>query len=85
MTYKVYILFSENFKRTYVGFSEEPIERLKAHNSGKVKATARYKPWKIVYEEVVEGYKEVRKRELYYKSGAGRKKIKSIFANLILK
>ena len=33
-------------------------------------------------EEEVEGYKEAQKRELYYKSGAGRRKIKSIFDSL---
>ncbi len=36
-------------------------------------------PWRIVFEEEIETYEEARKREKYYKSGAGRRKIKTIF------
>jgi putative endonuclease len=49
--YKIYILFSETFKRTYVGFSEDPSKRLEAHNSGKVISTKKYMPLRIVYLE----------------------------------
>ena len=82
LKYRIYILYSIAFKKTYVGFSEDPLERLQTHNSGAVSSTRKYKPWKIVFEEEVDGYKEARKRELYYKSGAGRRKIKSIFDSL---
>jgi len=79
MSYKIYILFSDSFRKTYVGFSKNTNERLRTHNAGKVISTRKYRPWRIVFEEEVEGYNEARKRELYYKSGAGRRKIKSIF------
>jgi len=82
MKYKIYILFSDAFRKTYVGFSENPLERLETHNSGAVASTKKYRPWRIVFQEEIDGYKEARKRELYYKSGAGRRKIKSIFDNL---
>jgi len=80
--YKIYILFSETFKRTYVGFSEDPSKRLEAHNSGKVISTKKYMPWRIVYLEEFSDYNEVRKKEKYYKSGAGRRKIRVIFDEL---
>lgn len=82
MTYKVYILFSEAHLKTYVGFSQDTIKRLETHNLGKVKSTKNFRPWKIVYEEEALSYKEARKLELYYKSGAGRRKIKVIFDEL---
>jgi len=39
MKYKIYILFSDAFRKTYVGFSENPLERLETHNSGAVAST----------------------------------------------
>ena len=82
MSYKIYILFSDIYRKTYVGFSENPLERMEKHNSGQVASTKKFRPWRIVYEESVENYEEVRNRERYYKSGAGRRKIKAIFDDL---
>ena len=82
MIYKVYILLSENYRKTYVGFSEDTLKRLETHNGGQVLSTKKYRPWRIVFEEEVVSYEEARKRERYYKSGAGRRKIKAIFDDL---
>ncbi len=84
MVYKIYILYSKKYLRTYVGFSGDLTARLIRHNSGQVASTKRYRPWQLIYEEEIEGYKEARKRELYFKSGAGRRKIKLIFDTLKL-
>ena len=84
MKYKIYILFSELFKKTYVGFSEDTAKRLAKHNNGEVTSTRKFRPWKIVFEEECNDYLEARKREKYYKSGAGRRKIKAIFDDLKL-
>ena len=78
MQWKLSILLSENIKRTYVGCSHDVINRLHQHNSGKVKATMYGIPWRLIHEEYCTDYKEARKRERYYKSGAGRKKIAQI-------
>ena len=80
--WKVYILYSESYQRSYVGVSANTEERLSYHNSGKVTSTKIFKPWKIIFEENVESYSVARKREKYYKSGVGRKKLKSIFDDL---
>jgi putative endonuclease len=58
------------------------MERLEAHNAGKVTSTRKFRPWRVVFQEGVEEYNDARKRELYYKTGAGRRKIKSIFDEL---
>jgi len=77
MNWKVYILWSEK-KRTYTGCAQDEIIRLKRHNEGAVKATVNHRPWEIVYIENAEDYKIARTREKYYKSSAGRRKIKQI-------
>jgi len=74
----IYILISKNNRHTYLGISKDIERRLKEHNWGIVKATKYGKPWKIIYEENVEDYRFARKREKYYKSSAGRRKIKQI-------
>ena len=80
--WKVYILFSELFRKTYVGCSSDSQARLKKHNEGHVISTKKYRPWKIVYEESLENYNAARKRETYFKNASGRRKIKTIFKNL---
>ena len=53
------------------------------HNSGQVKATKYGIPWKLIHEQPVASYKAAYRLEKYYKSGAGRKKLKEIFNNLM--
>jgi putative endonuclease len=40
---------------------------------GKVKSTKSFLPWRVIYTEVFINKQEVRKREKYLKSAAGRK------------
>ncbi|WP_422079905.1 GIY-YIG nuclease family protein [Ulvibacterium sp.] len=76
--YFVYALWSERYDRIYVGFSNDPDRRLREHNSGKDGFTKRYVPWQRFYMEQAEDATEARKKEKYYKSGWGRKRLKSI-------
>ena len=69
----VYIVYSVDFDRYYVGLSSNVILRLKVHNSGVVKSTKAFCPWKIVHTELFETRIEARKREIYLKSAAGRR------------
>lgn len=79
--YHVYILQSQKDKRTYAGFSEDAEERLKEHNAGKVNATKRRRPLSILMIEECKTLAEAKKRELYWKSGGGRRKLKDYFIN----
>ena len=80
--YKVYILKSELFSKSYVGLTNDLERRIKEHNLGKHFYTKRYKPWKIVYHENFNSLVEARKREKYLKSASGRKYLKNdIFRN----
>ena len=53
MTYFVYMLISisRNKKKTYVGYTNNLVERLKKHNSNKgAKSTKGYK-WKVIFKK----------------------------------
>lgn len=77
--YYVYILQSLKDGRTYVGYSNDFERRFKEHNSGRVKATKYRYPFKILFTEEFEIEQEAKKRELWWKSGAGRRKLKEFF------
>ena len=74
----VYILKSLNFEMSYVGSTVDLVRRLKEHNSGKSIFSRRYAPWKIAYSEEFHRLTDARKREKYFKSGAGRRRMKEI-------
>jgi putative endonuclease len=75
----LYILQSLKDKRTYVGHTNNIKRRLCEHNSGRVPATKNRRPLKILKFEVHATLGEAKKREQYWKSGAGRKKLKEFF------
>ena len=74
----VYTLFSPKYNRIYIGMTKRPNERLKEHNSGKMKSTKGYIPWTRVFKEKVGSRVEARKREKFYKTTTGRSIIRSI-------
>ena len=73
----VYALWSEKFDKIYVGMTSQPDKRLKQHNAGKSTYTNKFKPWQRFYLEEVLTKEEALKKEKYYKSGWGLKKLKS--------
>lgn len=75
MKYFVYILLSENFKKTYTGFTDNIERRLLEHNSGKNYFTKRFKPWKLIHLEEFDSKVEATEREKYLKSAAGRRSV----------
>lgn len=75
----IYVLQSLKDKRTYVGYTDNVERRLIQHNSGYVKSTKHRIPFKLLFAEEFETSKEAKRRELYWKSGAGRRKLKEYF------
>jgi len=71
--YFVYVLYSEKLHKRYIGSSEDINRRLREHNLGKSKFTKAGIPWKLIYKESLPTNYEARKRELFLKSGVGRK------------
>jgi putative endonuclease len=75
--FTVYILQSEKFSKTYVGFTSNLEERMKSHNGLATKGwTVKFRPWKILYKEEYASKQEAMQREKWFKSGVGRAFIK---------
>ena len=73
MSFTVYLLYSETFDKTYVGFTSDLQARLKSHNElGKKDWATRYRPWTLVHSEEFETKAEAMEKEKFYKSGIGR-------------
>lgn len=69
----VYILRSIHTpEHEYVGFTSDLRQRLKDHNSGKSKHTAKYKPWEIAWYCAYRDKKKALDFETYLKSHSGR-------------
>ena len=72
--YTVYLLYSFDYDKIYIGYTSILIERFKSHNQlGKKGWTIKYRPWVVVYTEVFDSKSQARKREKQLKSGAGRR------------
>jgi putative endonuclease len=73
MSYCVYVLWSVQAQRTYVGQSEDSENRLNRHNAGLVRSTKAYRPWTKILVEEYATRAEAMKRESWLKSSSGRK------------
>ena len=79
----VYILFSENYGKTYVGFTSNLIERFKSHNYLSKKGyTIKFRPWQVIYVDFFTTKSEALKREKILKTGKGREFIKEMISKL---
>jgi putative endonuclease len=71
--FTVYILYSEKYRKIYIGFTSDLIERFKSHNSFAIKGyTIKFRPWKVVHTEMFENKADAMKREKQLKAGKGR-------------
>ena len=69
----VYILESLAFPgKHYTGMTDDLRARLKRHNAGDVRNTARYVPWRLETYVAFAGEKKASAFETYLKSGSGR-------------
>lgn len=75
MDYQVYALWSESHDKVYVGYTNNLDRRLNEHNNGQSTYTSNFRPWFLFFYEKVETKELALKRETYYKSGWGRKKL----------
>jgi putative endonuclease len=79
-SFVVYILFSQNYDRTYVGQTNDIEKRKRRHDDGMVRSTRAYRPWILVQREVFETRAEAMRREAWYKTGVGREEINRMLA-----
>jgi putative endonuclease len=76
MCYYTYILKSGVTGGYYYGHCRDPENRLRQHNSGKVRSTKSKRPWRVIYIEVFESKSLAYKRELFFKSIDGYRFLK---------
>jgi putative endonuclease len=81
----VYVLYSVESGKTYVGFSNDVDRRLFEHNVSESKGfTLRYRPWTLIRREAYESKPEATKRERFLKTGRGRDEIKTFITEFLL-
>jgi len=76
LPYCTYVLFSEKDSMLYVGYSCNLANRIMKHNTGGVKSTAYRRPLKLIFCEFYLFEEDARKREMYFKTTAGKKALK---------
>jgi len=69
--YHTYILKSLKDGSYYKGVTHDLENRLKYHNSGKVRSTRSQRPWILHYSETFNTKKEAIQREHFFKSYQG--------------
>ena len=69
----VYVLHSEKDKGLYIGYSTDLRKRLAQHKTGAAFATSYRAPWKLIYYEAYTDSADAEGREVFLKSGSGRK------------
>ncbi len=78
MFYYVYILYSFRFHKLYIGFTQDLVQRVNVHNSGKSSATKPYIPYTLIHYEAFLSKRDALHREIYLKSGYGLRSIKKM-------
>ncbi|HEY4480231.1 MAG TPA: GIY-YIG nuclease family protein [Candidatus Paceibacterota bacterium] len=76
MKYWVYVLRDDKGK-FYKGMTNNLERRLKEHKNKHTITTARMGNISLAYQEEFDSFNEARKRELYFKSSAGRRFLKN--------
>lgn len=83
MAYSIYWLISENKKKTYVGFTDDIKRRIEEHKNKKIKTTTNFDNFAVFIIEKVKAKNEALMRERYWKSCAGRKRLKAVFGKCL--
>lgn len=78
MNYYVYALRSLNRNYIYVGITNNVTRRVQEHNSGQVRTTKPYSPFKIIYFKATNNRPTARHYEKYLKSGTGKEFLKTM-------
>lgn len=73
----VYIINSIKNNRWYTGSTNDLRKRFKQHNEGRSTYTKNKGPYKLIYYEASLNEQDARSRELYLKSGIGKRYLKN--------
>jgi len=78
MYYYVYTIQSKKDKKWYTGFTVDIRKRLKEHNEGLYESWTKGRgPFELIYCEMCKNKEDARKREIYLKTGMGKRYLKN--------
>ena len=81
--YVIYILYSVHSDKSYVGFTNHLLYRIKSHNIFGKGYTAKYRPWIVVHVEFYSSKEAAMQREKYYKGGRGHYEKEELIASYL--
>ena len=71
--FTVYVLYSKDFDKIYIGFTSDLEQRILSHNElGKKGWTIKFRPWQLIYKEEYPEKSNAMKREKQLKTATGR-------------
>jgi len=76
MIYTIYVLFSEEHQKIYIGYTSNLLQRFKSHQFLGKDWSARYRPWIVIYCEYFSEKSDAQKREKQLKQYRNRLKIR---------
>ena len=79
--YYVYVLWSKDDAKYYVGYTANLERRIDEHNTGKVYSTSRYSDEKLLFYEAFVSKEDAMRRERYFKTTKGKKSLGLILRN----
>ncbi|MBI4121362.1 MAG: GIY-YIG nuclease family protein [Candidatus Ryanbacteria bacterium] len=75
--YYTYVLRSKKNNHLYTGYTKDLRKRFKQHNEGKSFYTKSRGPYELIYYEACCDKEDARSRELYLKTGMGKRYLKA--------
>ena len=75
--YYIYVLQSAKDRKFYTGFTKNLKSRFDEHQKGKVESTKDKRPLKLIYYEACLSREKAGSRELFLKSGMGKRYLKN--------
>lgn len=85
MYFYVYTLLSLKDNKLYTGYTSNLRRRLRQHSLGEVISTRHRRPLNLIHAEIFINESDARAREIYLKSGYGRKQLKLALKNTLPK
>jgi putative endonuclease len=74
--FAVYILYSLKDKQFYIGYTTNFVRRMTEHAEGRSTSTASRRPFKVVLCEYYFAKEDAMRRELYFKTSAGKRTLR---------
>ena len=83
--YTVYVLYSLKDRQFYIGYTTNFERRMEEHAQGRTTSTACRRPFVPIFCEYYFAKSDALRRELYFKSSAGRRTLRLMLKESLIK